>query len=62
MTDKMYKLSKQKYGTCPHSDETLAVMIQNGDEMAIRWLLSENEYYLRTIAQKICTAHEPETI
>ena len=62
MTDKMYKLSKKKYGTCPHSDETLAVMIQNGDEMAIRWLLSENEYYLRNIAQKICTAHELETI
>ena len=62
MTDKMYKLSKKKYGTCPHSDETLAVMIQNGDEMAIRWLLSENEYYLRNIAQKICTTHELETI
>lgn len=62
MTDKMYKLSKKKYGKCPHSDETLAVMIQNGDEMAIRWLLSENEYYLRNIAQKICTTHELETI
>ena len=62
MTDKMYKLSRKKYGKCPHSDETLAVMIQNGDEMGIRWLLSENEYYLRNIAQKICTEHELETM
>ena len=62
MTDKMYKLSKKKYGRCPYSDETLAVMIQNGDEMGIRWLLSENEYYLRNIAQKICTEHELETM